>query len=145
MTPAPTEGLWCVCRKYCKGVRRQLNTPHTWRRHLREAADDEIEAIRLARRSDNFRAYISDAAGTSTSSSHKRSSNQDMDGDDSAKRARTSPQPLSTPQAEDDFHSHPEGDSYRNMARDHDATDLGGEGGFMGADGDDFAHQRNGK
>ena len=50
---------WCVCRRYCKGIRRALHTRNTWRRHLREASsEDEKEAIRLAGRSEEFRAFI---------------------------------------------------------------------------------------
>jgi len=57
---------WCVCRRYCKGVRRPLNTLQTWRRHLREASEDEKEVIRLGRRSEQFRTFIQ---GTSAATS----------------------------------------------------------------------------
>ena len=58
MPEPPSREYWCVCRKYCKGHRRQLNTANTWRRHLREADEDEKEAIRLASLSDDFRAFL---------------------------------------------------------------------------------------
>jgi hypothetical protein len=61
---------WCVCRRYCKGVRKALHTRKTWQRHLREASsDDEKEAIRLAGRSEQFRAFVQGA-------SHTRGQNQ---------------------------------------------------------------------
>ena len=44
-----TKPLWCVCRKYCKGERHELHTLNTWRRHLREATEDEVKLIQLAR------------------------------------------------------------------------------------------------
>ncbi|KIK17833.1 hypothetical protein PISMIDRAFT_14801, partial [Pisolithus microcarpus 441] len=60
--PDSTQALWCVCRKYCKGVRRPINTLRTWKRHLREADDDEKTSITLATRSDAFRAFIVSSA-----------------------------------------------------------------------------------
>ena len=40
-----------------------MHTRNTWRRHLREASsEDEKEAIRLAGRSEEFRAFILQAA-----------------------------------------------------------------------------------
>lgn len=61
-----TQEFWCVCQKYCKGHRRQLNTANTWRRHLREAHQDEKDAIRLASRSDAFRAFVNAASGSNS-------------------------------------------------------------------------------
>ena len=55
---------WCLCRRYCKGIRKPLNTLNTWRRHLREANEDEKEAIRLAGRSEQFRAFVQATAST---------------------------------------------------------------------------------
>lgn len=58
------QEFWCVCRKHCKGHRKPLNTANTWRRHLREASEDEKDAIRLAGRSDDFRAFLNAANGS---------------------------------------------------------------------------------
>ena len=55
------DEYWCISRKYCKGIRRLLRTPATWRRHYREAGEDEKKNIRLARRSDGFHAFIENA------------------------------------------------------------------------------------
>ena len=58
---------WCVCRKYCKGIRKQVGSQCTWRRHFREANDDEKSAIRLARHTDNFCAFIENTASAGPS------------------------------------------------------------------------------
>lgn len=56
---------WCACRRYCKGVRKALNTLKTWRRHLREvSSEDEKEAIHLAGRSEQFCAFVQGASTT---------------------------------------------------------------------------------
>jgi len=87
-----TKPLWCVCRKYCKGKRRELHTLNTWRRHLREAAEDEVDSIRLAGRSDAFHAFIG-SAGTPSSSSHKRPGDDVFRTVDTPKRPRMSQEP----------------------------------------------------
>ena len=70
------DQLWCVCRKYCKGKRRLLHSTNTWNHHLREAAEDEIKSIKLTRRSDAFRAFLSSGAGASSSSTQKQSGDE---------------------------------------------------------------------
>ncbi|KIK25411.1 hypothetical protein PISMIDRAFT_9618 [Pisolithus microcarpus 441] len=92
-----TQELWCICRKYCKGVRTRINTLSTWRRHLREAAADEIESIQLAKRSDDFRAFINAVAGPSCSSD-KRPGDEVSNPTGITKRVRTSQESSPTPQ-----------------------------------------------
>jgi hypothetical protein len=65
--PDPSQEFWCVCRKYCKGHRRQLNTANTWRRHVREASEDEKDAIRMAGLSDEFQTFVNAASGSNNS------------------------------------------------------------------------------
>jgi len=72
----PIDQLWCICRKYCKGKRCLLHSTNTWNCHLREAAEDEIESIKLTRRSDVFHAFLSSGAGASSSSTQKRSGDE---------------------------------------------------------------------
>ena len=86
----PTDQLWCVCRKICKGKRRLLHSKNTWNRHFREAAEDELESIKLAGRTDAFRAFLSSSAGASGSSTHKRSGDEVSSAAGPFKRPRTS-------------------------------------------------------
>ncbi|KAI5981650.1 hypothetical protein EDD15DRAFT_2203753 [Pisolithus albus] len=101
--PDPTQALWCVCRKYCKGVRRPINRLRTWKRHLREADDDEKASITLAIRSDAFRAFIASTAQIS----------QDSGVTGAARR------PSLTPTAE----YHPQLDDHQSEALDYHRVD----------------------
>jgi len=85
----PIDQLWCICHKYCKGKRHLLHSTNTWNRHLREAAEDEIELIKLARRSDAFRAFLSSGVGPSSSSTKKRSGDEVPSAAGLPKRPRT--------------------------------------------------------
>ena len=58
---------WCVCRKYCKGIRKQVGSQCTWRCHFHEADDNEKSTIQLARCTDNFRAFIENTASAGPS------------------------------------------------------------------------------
>jgi len=53
---------WCICKKYCKGSRKQLKAYSTWWRHYRDADEDEKRSIQLQKRSDAFRAFIQSIA-----------------------------------------------------------------------------------
>ncbi|KIK15072.1 hypothetical protein PISMIDRAFT_16793 [Pisolithus microcarpus 441] len=91
-----TNHLWCVCHKYCKGIRRQLNTPNTWRQHLHEAAEDEVEAIQLAAWSDLFRKFLHTFTGSSANSSGKQTNGVSSDAS-IGKRPCTLPHSSPTP------------------------------------------------
>ena len=57
----------CKSREYCKGRRLELHTANTWRRHLREAGEDEEDTIRLAGCSEAFWAFLSATSGSNAS------------------------------------------------------------------------------
>ncbi|KAI5991814.1 hypothetical protein EDD15DRAFT_2446362 [Pisolithus albus] len=105
--PDPTQALWCVCRKYCKGVRRPINTLRTWKRHLREADDDEKASITLAVRSDAFRAFIMSSARSGDASGETGT----------AKRAWLTPAAEHHPQLPD------QGDGHQSEVHDYHYVD----------------------
>ncbi|KAI6138757.1 hypothetical protein EDD17DRAFT_1770874 [Pisolithus thermaeus] len=105
--PDPTQALWCVCRKYCKGICRPINTVRTWKRHLCEADDDEKASIRLASCSDAFRAFIASSTQTSNASGETGT----------PKRPRLSPAAEHHPQLPR------QGDGHRSEVRDYHHLD----------------------
>lgn len=54
---------WCICHRYCKGIRKPLNTLQTWWQHLQEVNEDEKDVISLAGHSEQFHAFIQATMG----------------------------------------------------------------------------------